>query len=102
MDASLEKGDHSAEQFLHYGEKVCEMIEVMRKLVYAFYDEGFSFGKVIREHPEVSSDLTDCLIGNVDERDFKDLFQAVAEFAELPPELEYGKRVAPSKVEAAG
>jgi flavin-dependent dehydrogenase len=101
VDAALEKEDYGAEHFESYGAKVCEMIEVMRKLVYAFYDRGFSFGKVIRKHPEVRSDLTDCLIGNVDDRDFDDLFAAVAEFAEMPPELEYGKGAAPSQVAEA-
>ncbi|MEM7146147.1 MAG: NAD(P)/FAD-dependent oxidoreductase [Verrucomicrobiota bacterium] len=102
VDAALAKGDTSAGQFEGYGEKVCEMIEVMRKLVYAFYDEGFSFGKVIRKHPDVQSDLTDCLIGKLDGGEFKELFEAVAEFAELPPELAHGRRVASAEAAAAG
>ena len=41
----------------------------MRRLVYAFYDRDFSFAKLLKEHPELGPDLTDCLIGNLS-RDF--------------------------------
>ena len=62
----------------------------MRKLVYAFYTEGFSFGKLLKKHPHLRSDLTDCLIGKVS-TDFGPLFEAVAEFVEVPPALPYGR-----------
>jgi flavin-dependent dehydrogenase len=96
-DAALEAGDFSAAQFDGYGEKTCEGIEAMRKLVYAFYDEGFSFAELIKAHPDVRGALTDCLIGDLS-KDFGALFAAVGEFAELPPELPYGRKAA----EAAG
>ena len=64
-------------------------IEAMRKLVYAFYDMGFSFGKLIRKYSHLRGDLTDCLIGNL-EKDFTELFTATADFAKLPEELPYG------------
>lgn len=62
----------------------------MRKLVYAFYDDGFSFGKLIKTHPTQKGPLTDCLIGDLFDRDFTALHTAMREFAELPPVLEYG------------
>ncbi len=92
-DAALETGDFSASQFDRYGEATCEGIEAMRKLVYAFYDEGFSFAELIKAHPDVRGALTDCLIGDLS-KDFGALFSAVGEFAQLPPELPYGRKAA--------
>ena len=90
VDAALQAGDASAGRFAAYGEKLCFGIESMRKLVYAFYDTSFSFGRVLRKYPDLRGDLTDCLIGNLF-RDFGPLFAAIAEFAEVPQPLSYGK-----------
>ena len=89
--AALAKGDTSAAQFADYGEKLCEMIEVMRKLVYAFYDEDFSFAKLIRKYEELRPMLTDCLIGDVDGKDYSPLAAALSDFAELPEPLSHGR-----------
>jgi len=99
IHAALDAGDVSADSFLGYSQRVCREIEAMRKLVYAFYDETFSFGKLIKAHPHLRGDLTDCLIGNLD-RDFGALFAGVAELSEVPPELEYGRPVAGVRSEA--
>ena len=61
----------------------------MRALVYAFYDESFSFADLIKANPNLSSDLTDCLIGDVF-KDFTDLFSAVSNFATVPSRLSHG------------
>jgi flavin-dependent dehydrogenase len=90
---ALASGEVSADAFVGYSERVCREIEAMRKLVYAFYDTAFSFGKLIKKNPDLRSDLTDCLIGNLD-RDFGELFSAVGELIQVPPELEHGKPVA--------
>jgi len=87
---ALDRGDYSASQFEDYGSNLCSGIEAMRKLVYAFYDENFSFRELIMKHPEVRPDLTDCLIGNL-MRDFDALFKGVADFANVPEELSHGK-----------
>ena len=90
-DAALAKGSNSASEFAEYGEKLCEMIEVMRKLVYAFYEEDFSFAKLIRKYKDLRPKLTDCLIGDVDGKDYSDLASAMADFADLPEPLEHGR-----------
>jgi flavin-dependent dehydrogenase len=94
VDAALTAGDTSAKQFEKYGETLCLGIENMRKLVYAFYDSNFSFGSLIKAHPEQRGRLTDCLIGDVFEVDFTELHGAMREFAEVPPVLTYGAKVA--------
>jgi len=87
---ALTDGDASAERFEKYTDDFQHAIEAMRKLVYAFYTEDFSFGKLLKKHPHLRSDLTDCLIGKVS-TDFGPLFDAVAEFVEVPQALSYGR-----------
>ncbi len=70
---------------------LCKHVETMRKIVYAFYQEDFSFGSLIKMNPEVRGRLTDCLIGDVSQ-DFSELFAAAAEIAELPDPLDYGMK----------
>ncbi len=83
-------GEFTAGRFADYGRQFRDAVETMRKIVYAFYDENFSFGKLIRKDMALRGPLTDCLIGNVGGQDFSKLFQTMAEFAELPAPVDYG------------
>ena len=89
VEEALHAGDFSANRFKKYSTTLCDGIEAMRKLVYAFYDEAFSFGLIFQKYPDLRSDVTDCLIGNLF-RNFERLFEAIGEFAEVPKELNYG------------
>lgn len=89
VDAALISANAGAEQFQNYGRELCEGIERMRTLIYAFYTEGFSFAELLRAHPEVHGDLTDCLIGNL-WKDYDLLFSALGEQCDLPAALPYG------------
>jgi flavin-dependent dehydrogenase len=93
VERALQAGDTSGEQFREYGERVCQGIEWMRKLVYAFYDDDFSFSDVVAKYAEVRRDLTDCLIGDLIDKDYSELFKRVGEFATLPEDLPHGKSV---------
>ncbi|NNM29768.1 MAG: FAD-dependent oxidoreductase [Akkermansiaceae bacterium] len=90
-EEALENGDTSAQAFADYGERLIGAIETMRKLVYAFYDEDFSFGDLIRKYRELHGKLTDCLIGDLVDKDYGDLVAAMGEFADLPGELPHGR-----------
>ena len=94
IDAALKSGDPSAAQFQQYGEALCIAIERMRKIVYAFYHPEFSFGKLVKRHPEMRPVLTDLLVGNIFVDQFDELFGAVREICDLPEELAYGRQVA--------
>jgi hypothetical protein len=96
VDAALTAGDVSASRFADYGAQVCQGIEAMRKLVYAFYNQEFSFREFITEFPQLKGDMTDCLMGNLF-RDFQPLFDAVAKFAAVPEPLPHGKPLAAGK-----
>jgi len=87
---ALKQGDLSAEKFASYGKSMQTAIEVMRKIVYAFYDENFSFKKLIEKDVNLRSDLTDCLVGNLEGKDFTDLIEAISGLVDLPEPLEYG------------
>ena len=97
VDAALTTGDVSASRFAEYGAQFCQSIEAMRKLVYAFYNQEFSFREFITEFPSLKGDLTDCLMGNLS-RDFQPLFDAVAKFAAVPEPLPYGKPLSVGEV----
>jgi len=89
IQAAFREGDFSAGRFAGYGATMREGIENMRKLVYAFYDTRFSFRTITNRDPELAGDITDCLSGDVN-KDFSRLFQAVAEYADMPAPLPYG------------
>jgi len=90
VDAALEAGDYSAARFTEYGDEMRRGLEAMRRLVYSFYDQGFSFGEFAKQHPHLRGDLTDCLIGNL-EHDFEPMFEAIGKFAAVPAPLEHGR-----------
>lgn len=88
-DSALASGDVSAARFESYGAEFTRGLEAMRKLVYAFYDQEFSFRSFLKAHPGMKGDLTDCLIGNLF-RDFDPMWSALAGFARLPETLVEG------------
>ncbi|MGD8375933.1 MAG: NAD(P)/FAD-dependent oxidoreductase [Acidobacteriota bacterium] len=63
--AALESGDTSAAALGRHGPEYVAGMEALRRLVYAYYDRGFSFGRFLKEHPGIDEDLTHLLIGNV-------------------------------------
>ncbi len=86
---ALDARDFSSERFASYGERFRAQMEPMRRLVYAFYDQEFNFADFLRSHPHLRSDLTDCLIGDL-QRDYDEFFDAVSSFATLPEPLPHG------------
>ena len=90
VDAALDAGDYSASRFTEYGDEMRKGIEAMRRLVYTFYDHGFSFGAFLKEHPNFKGELTDCLIGN-SHFNYDPMFEAISKFAAVPPPLEHGR-----------
>lgn len=86
---AIQEKDFSPERFTAYSASLRQGIENMRKLIYAFYEPGFSFKMVIDKHPEMAGDITDCLSGDVN-KDFSHLWKAISEFAPIPDELPVG------------
>ena len=90
VDECLAAGDFSGSRFEEYSERFKTMIEGMRKIVYAYYDDSFSFGMMLKEHPHLKAPLTDCLIGNLD-TDLDELFETMSRFTPAPEPVVYGK-----------
>ena len=90
---ALDTGDVSAAAYSEYGERLCQGIEWMRKLVYSFYDQDFSFKDVVMNHPEHQGRLTDCLIGDLMDQNYDELFEVVANYVDLPENLPHGRAV---------
>ena len=79
--------DFSAARLGQFQSKLDRGIESMRKLVYAFYDEDFSFSKFLRKYPDQRVNIINLLIGNVFRSGVDDVFGPLSEFAEIPPPL---------------
>jgi flavin-dependent dehydrogenase len=60
----LKKGDTSAAQLGSWGANFNRGVDRMRRLVCEYYD-GFSFGAMVRQYPEMRGPLTDLLIGDL-------------------------------------
>ena len=79
--------DFSAERLGQFQEKLDRGIESMRKLVYAFYNDGFSFGQFLRKYPEHRVSIINLLIGDVFKEGVDEVYGPMSDFAEIPPPL---------------
>jgi len=59
----------------------------MRKLVHAFYSDGFSFAKFLQKYPEHRVNIINLLIGDVFREGVDSVYGPMSEFAEIPPPL---------------
>jgi flavin-dependent dehydrogenase len=86
-DAIIEafaRRDFSGAQLGKWGEEISYGMQLMRKLVYAFYTKGFSFGQFMRKHPELKRNLVELLIGDVFRPEVNRIFQTMAQEVSLP------------------
>jgi flavin-dependent dehydrogenase len=79
--------DFSAERLGQYQAKLDRGIESMRKLVYAFYNDGFSFAGFLRKYPAERVHIINLLIGDVFKEGVDSVYGPMSEFAEIPPPL---------------
>ena len=79
--------DFSADRLGQYQAKLDRGIESMRKLVYAFYNEGFSFSGFLRKYPEERVHIINLLIGDVFREGVDHVYGPMSDFAEIPPPL---------------
>ena len=84
INEGLNKGDLSAEQLGKWGGPLADGMQAIRKLVYAFYTKGFSFGQFMRQHPEFKKNLVDLLIGDVFRPEVNAIFDLMSQSIPLP------------------
>jgi flavin-dependent dehydrogenase len=79
--------DFSAARLGQYQAKLDRGIVSMRKLVYAFYNDGFSFSGFLRKYPDERTHIINLLIGDVFKEGVDSVYGPMSEFAEIPPPL---------------
>jgi hypothetical protein len=79
--------DFSGKRLGQFQSKLDQGIESMRKLVYAFYNEGFSFSQFLRKYPEQRVHVINLLIGDVFREGVDEVYGPMSDFAEIPPPL---------------
>ncbi len=84
---SFSNDDFSAQRLGQFQSKLDRGIESMRKLVYAFYNEGFSFAQFLRKYPEQRVNIINLLIGDVFKDGVDEVYGPMADFAVIPPPL---------------
>lgn len=90
VSKGLKEGDLHPSRFAEYARSLREGVENMRKLVYAFYNQDFSFGKLTKLHPSAAGPLTDCLSGDLN-KDYSELWDQIRDIVPLPEELPLGE-----------
>lgn len=85
VHAALAAGDLSAARLGAHGPRFLAGMEAMRKLVYAFYEQDFSFARFLARFPGCRIDLIHLLVGNVF-RPTNGLFDSMGQMARLPEE----------------
>ena len=83
IDDALKKNEITTDRLGRWQPEYREGVELFRKLVYAFYTPGFSFGEFLREHPQYRGNLIDILIGDVFKPGVGEMFTAMKDVS--PP-----------------
>jgi len=86
VDAALAANDLSQAALGTFEPKLMSGVDVIRRLIHAFYDPQFSFTKFLQRHPQQWKSLIDCLIGDV-LKDMLEFKTALAEMTPVPPPL---------------
>ncbi|HXE55310.1 MAG TPA: NAD(P)/FAD-dependent oxidoreductase, partial [Tepidisphaeraceae bacterium] len=84
INEAFEKNDFSAARLGKWGPLLSDGMHAMRKLVYAFYTRGFSFGQFMRKHPELKRNLVELLIGDVFRPEVNRIFDTMGQEIPLP------------------
>ena len=81
---ALLHNDFSGARLGVFGEKLSKGMHMIRQLIYAFYDESFSFGKFSREYPEYQDHIVRLLIGDVFNDEVGAVFDVLRDWVSLP------------------
>jgi flavin-dependent dehydrogenase len=84
INDALASGRADAMNLSRWGETLSDGMQTIRKLVYAFYTPGFSFGRFIRAYPDKVHDVTAVLVGDVFRPEVKELFKPLSTMVPIP------------------
>ncbi|HIG54356.1 MAG TPA: NAD(P)/FAD-dependent oxidoreductase [Candidatus Latescibacteria bacterium] len=82
---ALAADDLSAARLGRFEPELTAGVEVIRRLIHAFYDPQFSFGAFVERFPGQRGALIDCLTGDVLDKDMSPFLAALAQMTS-PPE----------------
>lgn len=85
---ALNAGDVSGERLGAFGGKFIAGMQLLRQLVYAFYDAKFSFAHFTRTYPQYKDHLIRMLIGDVFNDEVGRMFEPMGEWIDLPGPIE--------------
>ena len=86
IDEALRKGDVSSGNLDKIEGDLWKGVDVIRRLLHAFYDPSFSFKAFAERFPEERAALIDCLVGDV-LKDMSSFTRALEEMTPPPPSL---------------
>jgi flavin-dependent dehydrogenase len=81
---SLETGDCSAQRLGGFVSPLLNGVDVVRRLIHAFYDPQFNFRTFVERYPEHRAALINCLMGDVIEKDMRPFLSALATMTPSP------------------
>jgi len=84
INEALASGRADATNLSKWGDTLSDGMQTIRKLVYAFYTPGFSFGRFIRAYPDKVHDVTAVLVGDVFRPEVKELFKPLGTMVPIP------------------
>jgi flavin-dependent dehydrogenase len=82
----LSAGDVSAARLGRHQERIAAGMTSLRRLVYAFYDRNFNFGRFLMDHPEQKDNLTRILVGDVFNDEVDGIFEVMKDYAQIGEE----------------
>jgi hypothetical protein len=88
---AMDAGDLSGQTLRAFTEPLGQGIEVMRRLIHAFYDPAFSFREFVKRFPQHRAALIDCLVGDVIDKDMGAFLESLATMSTPPVSLGVGR-----------
>ena len=82
--AAFDKDDFSAAQLGGFVPELIRGMEAVRRMVYAFYSQDFSFGKFLKKYPECTQGVIDVLSGNLFSEHVESIFGPLGQLCLLP------------------
>jgi hypothetical protein len=91
INEALCSGRPDATNLSKWGDALSDGMQTIRKLVYAFYTPGFSFGRFVRAYPDKVNDVTAVLVGDVFRPEVKELFKPLSTMVPVPESIPLDK-----------
>jgi len=83
VSEALSENNLSAESLGAFASPLHQGINVIKRLIFAFYDPGFSFGAFVKKYPHHRSALIDCLVRDVIDKDMDSFLAALDEMSPM-------------------